>query len=505
MVKTTPHSSCALVGLRNSLQLFMSILFALTLIACGGGGGGDSNGGDGGDGDGDGDGGTTTYIISPPSSVNGIFIPGTPQTVNKGTSITFKYKADEGYGLSCVNDECGGRDVITWKYKADNDDDYNLYIIDSANKSCSISCEFLRLVNIPSPKNVRSTPKDKELRVVWDPVDAGDKSVSYNLYHSSEPGITPENYSSYATGGFKTGAKSPYSITGLTNGTTYYILVTAVVDHNEGPASKEIMGTPEPEIVRGSINDTGIDWWKDNTSTLVPDKAPVSPKGQDADVGRDALARENNLVKVGSGAAGFDFTKICNSGDAQGNNNCPINPTLGDQPNQWGCTRDNYTNLMWEIKTTSGLHNIKHTYNWYNPDENTNGGYAGKSGEESDSTCEQPPCDTNTFIAQVNSKGLCGASNWRLPTPKELFNVNHFGYINKTSVELGRTTYDANFFPGLQKINKDSKFLFWTSSSRSQNPEYAWVMTAFGQLRVQNANNYKDFYANVRLVSKVYR
>ena len=35
---------------------------------------------------------------------------------------------------------------------------------------------------------------------------------------------------------------------------------------------------------------------------------------QDGDFGRDALARAGQLTKIGGGEAGFDFTKISNSG-----------------------------------------------------------------------------------------------------------------------------------------------------------------------------------------------
>ncbi|MDT8439856.1 MAG: hypothetical protein RQ729_12695, partial [Wenzhouxiangellaceae bacterium] len=44
---------------------------------------------------------------------------------------------------------------------------------------------------------------------------------------------------------------------------------------------------------------------------------------QDGRFGRDAQADAGALTKIGSGAAGFDFTRICNSGEAAGSGACP--------------------------------------------------------------------------------------------------------------------------------------------------------------------------------------
>ena len=61
---------------------------------------------------------------------------------------------------------------------------------------------------------------------------------------------------------------------------------------------------------------------------------------QDAEVGRDYLATNGQLTKVGAGIAGFDFTKISAAGEK-----LPATATA------WSCVLDNQTGLMWEIKT----------------------------------------------------------------------------------------------------------------------------------------------------------
>ena len=91
-----------------------------------------------------------------------------------------------------------------------------------------------------------------------------------------------------------------------------------------------------------SINDTGISTWG-NANNSALSASPTGFPSQDADVGRDARARAGNLVKVGGGSAGFDFTKL----DARGN------PLVGSALS-WSCVRDNVTGLVWEIKTNDG-------------------------------------------------------------------------------------------------------------------------------------------------------
>lgn len=64
----------------------------------------------------------------------------------------------------------------------------------------------------------------------------------YNIYYDDAPGVTTSN-------GLKIGnVHPPVTITGLTNGTTYYLIVTAENSVGEGQASPEIGATPELRI-----------------------------------------------------------------------------------------------------------------------------------------------------------------------------------------------------------------------------------------------------------------
>lgn len=117
------------------------------------------------------------------------------------------------------------------------------------------------------------------------------------------------------------------------------------------------------------LNDTGV-------QAAAP--AGVSALSPDSLHGRDAEAAR--LTKVGSGAFGFDFTKVCSSGDLVDSvGGCPTGAT-------WACVRDNVTGLMWRRSDIA---------------------YAG--------------------AAPAASESLCGRINWRAPTVHELLSIVHAG------------------------------------------------------------------------------
>ena len=64
-------------------------------------------------------------------------------------------------------------------------------------------------------------------------------ATSYNIYWSTTSGVTK------TTGTKITGATSPYTHTGRTNGTTYYYVVTAVNGYGESSESSQVSGTPQ--------------------------------------------------------------------------------------------------------------------------------------------------------------------------------------------------------------------------------------------------------------------
>ena len=241
-------------------------------------------------------------------------------------------------------------------------------------------------------------------------------------------------------------------------------------------------GGPEngtDDAVLRPLNDTGIDWCADGDTNYHMDgtagqkdegcgNIAATFPGQDGMMGRDAQARVAALdgtafPKTGGGDAGFDFTKVCNSGEIAGEGgDCLESAVLGDGPNDWACTRDNVTGLIWEVKVDddSHLRHMGHTYTWYNTDAATNGGNAGTA---NGGTCTGSHCDTQAFVTAVNAAGLCGATDWRMPEDVELQSIVHYGRINKA--------IDTAWFP-----NTPSN-LFWSSSPYANYAAFAaWAV-----------------------------
>ena len=87
-----------------------------------------------------------------------------------------------------------------------------------------------------TPTGVTATPGNGQATITWSAVS---HAKSYNIYWSTISGVTPANGAKIA------GATSPYIHTGLTNGTTYYYVVTEIDPYkNESERSTQVSCTP---------------------------------------------------------------------------------------------------------------------------------------------------------------------------------------------------------------------------------------------------------------------
>jgi hypothetical protein len=183
------------------------------------------------------------------------------------------------------------------------------------------------------------------------------------------------------------------------------------------------------------------------------------------------------------------YSKVCNSGAVAGEEDCPIEPAFGNAQTNWGCTRDNETGVIWEIKTDDGgLRDKDWRYSWYEPDAKINGGFAGtpnSSYYNNSYICTGSECDIYAYKNAVNQKGLCGSTDWRVPTVDEL----------KGLVRKGVSpTINVAYFP-----NIDSG-VYWSSSPHDYGNSFAWYV-GFGSGSGSFIAKYD--YNYVRLVRSV--
>ncbi|CAH7357250.1 conserved hypothetical protein [Vibrio chagasii] len=253
-----------------------------------------------------------------------------------------------------------------------------------------------------------------------------------------------------------------------------------------------------------NFNDTGYVTYFDGTDydSVTP---PASHPNQDADFGLDVT----NGDEHSDGEYGFRYTKL----DAHGNR---LTPSATD----WRCVRDEHTGLYIEAKQapialpsqsevdtwvknhkdapdanpypwdsqSSSWRSASYTYTWYDSDNTTNGGYAGApndllySAGPISSQCAyindgsgSNYCNTASYIDSLNSRSICGITDWRLPSPVE---ARSFINFNVGSVPAGA----IDFFPNL------GERLFTHSSSVKQDGSARCIDSQSGELELCNKN-----------------
>lgn len=217
-------------------------------------------------------------------------------------------------------------------------------------------------------------------------------------------------------------------------------------------------------VLAVSLNDTGQVACFDEsaTSTGTVSAGTPAPEGagfekQDCSRGASAADAVGVQLKVGGASvAGRDYTKIANDGSE-----LPDTASVGSAPGDWGCTRDNVTGLIWELHPNDGgVRDRDHRYSW-------------KASTNADGdTCAgtlTPTCNSDAYIAAVNAVGLCGASDWQLPTPAQLE-----GLLAYADPAGSLNLIDRTWFP--DQVNDGmNPFLVWSDQQADTLNLSAWA------------------------------
>jgi len=218
-----------------------------------------------------------------------------------------------------------------------------------------------------------------------------------------------------------------------------------VTDNADNRSTDEVVVNinPKRSIL---LNDTGYEQCLDLASESLGACDNDTYPSQDGDFGRDF--ENEDLLKIGSGLAGFDFTKMSTSG-------IPLSNTA----DEWACVLDNNTGLMWEVKSESDP--LTAATNTYSLDE------------------------ANQYVISINNTSACAHDDWRLPTFVELQGIVNF---SNRDGEI-----DPVFFPFI----KNSTFLTSTVGASVGETIMTINIENHKQLPSSTAN-----YHNIILVRK---
>ena len=215
------------------------------------------------------------------------------------------------------------------------------------------------------PTGITATAGNAKVTVSW---NSSTGATSYNIYYATSPGVTK-------AGAKVANATSPYDVTGLTNGTTYYFVVTAVNAAGESDVSAErsaipTSGTPLPAAPKGTSATAG------NTQVTMTWTASTDATSYNIYYSTTAGVTKTNGIKVANAVSPhvvtgltngttyyFVVTAVNSAGESEESSENSATPSAGLQPpaSPNGVTTTAGTGqvtIQWNTKLTATSYNI---------------------------------------------------------------------------------------------------------------------------------------------------
>jgi hypothetical protein len=401
---------------------------------------------------------SSVFTVSTNAGTGGDITPAT-LSVADGETASFTLTPDSGHEIESASG-CGG--TLTGA----------TYTTGPVTADCTVSAGFVALPIVSFTGNPSVLEGEGTANLVF-PLSLsaqanGDVSVDYATTDGSA--VAGSDYTAasgtliFATGTNSNRVIVPVLGDTLVEGHETLMLTLSNVSSNAVLGNATAIGTLLNDEATGTLNDTGIticgdyaygagsalhqndlDCAASRSTADIPgtdgDGDPV-PAGQDAHIGRDATDNDD-----ADGHAGFSFVKISGTGSV-----------LDASASRWDCVLDRVTGLMWEVKTDDGgLRDVHWTYSWYNSAH-----FSGYGKSNGGACFDAVNCDSEKYAAQVNANGgICGFSDWRMPTRLELISLLDSGVSDPA---LG---IDATYFPNTTLLNGLTHGLYWSASASS--------------------------------------
>ncbi|MHA2098166.1 MAG: fibronectin type III domain-containing protein [Candidatus Kariarchaeaceae archaeon] len=324
---------------------------------------------------------TTVSVTAGNSSV--LLNWGAPSN-NGGATITgyviYRSTTSSSYGTSLITVGAG---VFSYNDTTATNGVTYYYVIttNNTNGESAFSSEVnAKPVSIASaPTNVVATYGNNEVNLTWsNPLkDGGLNITQFRIYRS----MTPGSYDTPIT--FLSNSTFTYLDTAVSNGNTYYYVITAVNNEGESPLSLEVSATPK------TVPDAPTDFSATH-GNLIVDLAWTAPSitGGDPLTGYDIYRDGVFLLNVNSAATSYQDTGLTNGvtysyiiravnseGQSVNSTLATATPaTIPDKPESFtGIEGDNYVYLDWIEPTDTGGSSI----NGYNISRSTSSGSYG--------------------------------------------------------------------------------------------------------------------------------